>query len=164
MKLYCRDGIVIATHDDDQDVPASAYGDGIVIVYSATAVATDSPVPTLDHAGLKACAREKRKSVIAGGCTVTVDGIAMPVWADADTISALTGLSLMASANPALTASWKARDGQFYDLNAADITTLATGVATFVQAAFAAESAVVADIDADNITTADEIEAADWPT
>ena len=164
MKAYCKNGVVIATHDDNQDVPASAYGDGVTIVSLVTDIEVGSPVPTLDHAGLKACAREKRKSVIAGGCTVTVDGIAMPVWADADTISALTGLSLMASANPALTASWKARDGQFYDLTAADITTLATGVATFVQAAFAAESAVVADIDADNITTADEIEAADWPT
>lgn len=32
MKLYVKDGAVIATHDDGQDVPASAYGDGVTIL------------------------------------------------------------------------------------------------------------------------------------
>lgn len=32
MKLYCKDGIVVATHGDDQQVPASAYGDGVTVI------------------------------------------------------------------------------------------------------------------------------------
>lgn len=32
MKLYMRENVVIATHDDNQDVPANAYGKGVTIV------------------------------------------------------------------------------------------------------------------------------------
>lgn len=32
MKLYSKDGIVLAWHDDLQDVPASSYGEGVVIL------------------------------------------------------------------------------------------------------------------------------------
>lgn len=32
MKLYVRDGVVIATHDDGQSVPASSYGTSVTIV------------------------------------------------------------------------------------------------------------------------------------
>lgn len=32
MKCYCRDGFVVATHDDAQSVPPGAYGAGVVVV------------------------------------------------------------------------------------------------------------------------------------
>lgn len=32
MKLYVRDGIVVARHDSSQNVPASAYGSGVTVV------------------------------------------------------------------------------------------------------------------------------------
>lgn len=31
MKLYVKDGIVVATHDDWQDVPTAVYGDGVTV-------------------------------------------------------------------------------------------------------------------------------------
>jgi hypothetical protein len=32
MKAYCKNGLVVATHDDDQNVDPSAYGDGVTVV------------------------------------------------------------------------------------------------------------------------------------
>lgn len=32
MKLYMRDGVIVAIHEDSQAVPADAYGEGIEIV------------------------------------------------------------------------------------------------------------------------------------
>src|ERR1700712_2249735 len=32
MKAYCRNGIVIAWHDDEQNVDPSAYGDGVTVI------------------------------------------------------------------------------------------------------------------------------------
>lgn len=113
---------------------------------------------------LKAAAQTKRQQVIAGGCTVAVDGVAIPIWADDRTVATLTALSVRALANPALVIpQWRARDGQFYELNAADIAALAEGLFTFINEAFEIEGEVVADIDAENITTLAEIDAAGWP-
>lgn len=37
MQLYCKDGRVLAMHDDGQNVPASAYGDQVMVVpYTGT--------------------------------------------------------------------------------------------------------------------------------
>ena len=165
MKAYCRDGHVIATHDDEQNVPASAYGEGVTILTLANgAVGAGDPLPDLDEGMLKGYARDKRNQVIAGGCVVTVDGLAIASWADAQTQAALTAIAVAAAANPAFETTWKGRDGQFYEINAADVSVLSQGVLAFVQAAFATESAVVADIEAENITDLDEIEAAAWPS
>ena len=38
MQLYCRNGVVLAWHDDGQAVPASAYGDGVTIIPYAGAI------------------------------------------------------------------------------------------------------------------------------
>jgi hypothetical protein len=113
---------------------------------------------------LKAAAQAKRQRVVAGGCTVTVDGIAIPIWADDRTIATLTALAVRAAANPALIVpQWRARDGSFYELNAADIAVMSDGLFAFINEAFEVEGEVAADIDAENITTLAEIEAADWP-
>lgn len=166
MRLYCRGGRVIATHSDTQLVPASAYGDGVVVmtVPDATILAGEAS-PPLTADVLKAAAQAKRKSVIAGGCVVAVDGLQIPIWADDKTVATLTALMLRASGNPGIVVqSWKARDGAFFELNATDISALADGLFAFIQAAFDAEGAIVADVDAENITTIDEIEAAAWPS
>lgn len=48
MKLYCRDGLVVATHNDGQNIPASAYGDGVrvVVVPDGTQLPRVGPDPT----------------------------------------------------------------------------------------------------------------------
>jgi hypothetical protein len=113
---------------------------------------------------LRAAAQAKRQRVTAGGCTITVDGLDIPIWADDRTVATLTALSVRAAANPALIVpQWRARDGNFFELNAADIAALSDGLFTFINEAFVAEGDVVADIDAGDITTIAEIEAADWP-
>lgn len=114
-------------------------------------------------ASLKSYATSKRAGVINAGCEVTVSGTLLKVWADTQTQTALTALSVLASSNPALTTVWKCRDGTFATLNATGIAALAAGVMTFVQSAFAIEGDVVADIDAGDITTTAEIDAAPWP-
>ncbi len=38
MKLYCKDGVVIAWHDDGQNVPAAAYGEDVTIVDHAGSI------------------------------------------------------------------------------------------------------------------------------
>lgn len=44
MRLYCTETIVVATHDDDQDVEPSVYGAGVVVI------AAEAPPP--DEAGV----------------------------------------------------------------------------------------------------------------
>lgn len=113
---------------------------------------------------LKAAAQIKRQSVTAGGCTVTIDGIDIAIWADEMTIATLTALAMRAASDPALVIpQWRARDGQFFELNAADILALADGLFAFRMTCFEVEGALAADIDAGNVTTIEEIEDADWP-
>ena len=123
------------------------------------------PVGMLTASDLLAFAAFKRRAVVNGGCVVAVDGLQIPIWADDKTIATLTALMMRASADPNLVIpSWKARDGTFFELNAGDIATLANGLFAFIQTAFDVEGAVAADIAAENITTLEEIEAADWPS
>ena len=161
---YCKNGVVVATHDDSQNISASVYGEGVIAVPIASAVA-GNPMPDLTASDLLAFAAFKRRAVVNGGCVVAVDGLQIPIWADDKTIATLTALMMRASADPNLVIpSWKARDGTFFELNAGDIATLANGLFAFIQTAFDVEGAVAADIAAENITTLEEIEAADWPS
>lgn len=112
---------------------------------------------------LKNYAASRRAGVINGGCTVTVSGSPLKVWADTQTQTALTALSVIVASNPQFSTVWKCRDGTFATLTGAEISTLATGVMTFVQAAFATEADVVADIASGTITNYVQIDAAQWP-
>ena len=73
MRAYVRDGIVLATHDDAQNVPASAYGDGVEIITVPPGVSMlpGEPMPTLDLDGQKAmlAARidSRRNAIVAEG-------------------------------------------------------------------------------------------------
>lgn len=167
MLLYCKSGRVIATHDEAQGLPASAYGDGVTTMpapagYVLIPGETDD-VPDLDEDGLVAYAASKRRAVIAAGCVVTVAGVEVPTWADAASQGALTALVVAAGINPAITTTWKGRDGLFYELNASDISQLALGVMAFVQTAFAIEAAALAGIDGETITDVAGVDALAWP-
>ena len=159
MKLYCKpiSGtlIVIATHDDNQDVPASAYGDTAVIVQLSRWVDdTGAPLPASVE-NLRAYATGRRRAAIAVG---TVVG-SIPTWTDSESQSALTSLMLAASLNPAIATSWKGRDGNFHPLTAASIAALALGVMGYVQSCFTAEATALAGIASGSITTFTAVDA-----
>lgn len=102
---------------------------------------------------LVAHAATKRRELIASGTTLTVGSATVPTWADSETQAALTALVVATTMTPALTTSWRGRDGSFYPLDASGIVALATGVMTFVQTAFGIEAAAVAAINAGTATT-----------
>lgn len=128
----------------------------------AHGITVETPAPT--KADLKAYAAAKRKAVIEAGCVVDVNGTATPVWADGQAQAALTGAVVAAQAVGAgFATAWKGRDGDFYPQTATSIVMLALGVMAFVNAAFAAEQAIVDAIDAGTIMTLAHIDGAAWP-
>lgn len=74
-----------------------------------------------------------------------LNGASVPT--DRETQSKLTGAALAATLNPAFTVRWKLPSG-FVTFDATQITAVALGVLSFVQACFAREDELSADIDA----------------
>jgi hypothetical protein len=52
MKLYCKNNVILAWHDDDQDVPASKYGDDVEVVQVTSW--TDLPSGLITNFGTQA--------------------------------------------------------------------------------------------------------------
>jgi len=119
-------------------------------------------VVTIDD--LREAAASKRRELVNGSATINVGERSISTWIDAESRGSATALVLASSLSPGLTAPWKASDGNFYTLTAAEIVALALGMMAYVQACFAAEADVLAAINAGAITTLDEIDAAPWPT
>jgi hypothetical protein len=109
---------------------------------------------------LIAYAAAKRYAKETGGTHVTLDGQVVTMPTDRQTQAQFTGAYAFAQVNSALTVQWKLGDGSFVTLTAALVLQVAIAVATFVQAAFATEAAVVAQIKAGSITTTAQIDAA----
>jgi len=109
-------------------------------------------------AALKAYAAQKRYAVETGGKTV----MGMPIPTDRETQSKLSG-AVLAFQTGALTGSinWKTSAG-WTTLDQAAVSALASAVAAHVQAAFTTEKSVSDAIDAETITTIDQINAANW--
>lgn len=109
-------------------------------------------------AALKAYAAQKRYQVETGGMTV----MGMPIPTDREIQSKLSGAVLAFQAG-ALTGSidWKTAAG-WATLDQTTVTALASAVAAHVQTAFSNEKAVSVAIDAETITTIDQINAANW--
>lgn len=118
---------------------------------------SDEP-PTTDS--LIGLAAEIRRVLTSGHRPIEVGDRTIDVWVDTDSRASLTALVVASSQNPAITVEWLGADGQFYLLNATEITALATGVMTFVQTAFAKQAAVNALIVAGQITTLAGVTAA----
>lgn len=140
-----------------------ADGRGTVSVVSGYESALASALAQGLKPLLRARAADKRRALIAAGCTVSVSGTPLPTWADAETQSALTSLVVAGGLNAALSTKWKCRDGTFRTLNLVSINALALGVMAFVDGAFSAEAAAVAAIDAGTMTTLAQVDAAGWP-
>jgi hypothetical protein len=108
---------------------------------------------------LYAYAASKRYAVETGG--IAIDG--MRVMTDRASQSLITGAYNYVQANPEITVRFKTVSG-FVELTAAQMTAIANAVGAHVQAAFAAEGEVNAQIIGGSISTKAEIDAFAWPS
>lgn len=168
MKLYCRDGYVVAWHEDYQDVPAAAYGDGVYVVYHAGTLGDlervgEAPergpdvrpyvAPPIDLVAYAADARWRKET---GG--IVVNGIA--VATDDRSKQMIIGARVAADADPDWTSQWVGANGVIYPINAAAIVAISNAIQEHVNACFATFVSVKSEIDAGTITTTAEIDAA----
>jgi hypothetical protein len=173
MQLFCRNGVVIATHADDQVVPASAYGEGVQVftvpdgtVLERIGEAADDgfpdtrpfAAPTASPATLRAYAAAKRFAVETGGISVGGASIAT----DRASVPMISGALLYVMQNPAASVRWKSAGG-FVDLSRDQIVAMSNAVGAHVQACFEREGELVAAIDAGTVTDFAAIDAAAWP-
>ena len=114
------------------------------------------PVPLIDR--LLAYAADKRWQVETGG--IEVGGAAIDTSRESQAM--ITGAYAYSQANPAETISYKATSG-WVTIDAATMAAIATAVGAHVQACFAIEASVAAEIEDGTITTTEQIDAADWP-
>lgn len=104
-------------------------------------------------------AADKRWRVETGG--ITVAGAAIPTSREDQAM--ITGAVAFAQLNPDASIQFKAVSG-WVTLTATQMVGIGLSVGTHVQACFAAEAAIDADVDGGTITTAEQIEAdGRWP-
>jgi hypothetical protein len=174
MKLYCNGERVVAWHTDDQNVPATAYGEGIEIVQydgpmgDLERLGDEPPAGMLDGrpyrrpplqlgpAGLIAYAADARWRREVGG--ILVGGVS--VATDDRSKTMVLGARVAATANAAWETVWHGADGQIYPLNAAAMIAISDAVEAHVNGTFATFAIVKAEIEAGEITTLAEIDAA----
>ncbi len=189
--LYCANGVVLATHDSSQNIPASTYGSGVSVIpwaslstltRAGTAPAAGQPdtrpyaAPVLAGAAQLAAYAQFKQSMIAGGgisVNVAASGSPQMVEASTDTQSLilLQGAASIAEANSSATFQWVQSNGTAVTLTAAQITTIFTAVSTFLQATFTTLAGVLAAINASpaTITTQAQVDTPPspipaWPT
>lgn len=111
MKLYCSNGVVVATHDDGQNVPASAYGADVVVITVANGTPVDigGPMPAMTatdyaaaiqaHVDAKARSRGYSDGVTLASYTASTntawaaEAAAFVAWRDAVWVAALATLA-----------------------------------------------------------------------
>lgn len=166
LMLYCKDGIVLATHDSEQNIPASAYGAGAYAVPGTgwTGKIFD-PAPPIDANTLVYYATAKRAALGAGGYTTTAAGAQHTFETDATSLGDIAGKQLrLAQPSPPATIAWYFADAGFVTISAADFTAAAIKIADFIQATYDTLKTVIAGISGGTITDFAEIDAAAWPT
>lgn len=164
MLLYVKAGIVVAMHDDNQNVAKSEYGDGTFVLRVSSLAGLSrvgdappegepdyrpfaAPEPTADL--LAAYAAQRRFEVETGGITVGGQAVAT----DRASQAMVTGAYVEAQGNAAFTTQWKQPDGSFVLLTATQIIAIGQAVRGHVAGCFAAEAEVVAAITAHTATT-----------
>src|ERR1039458_9523280 len=121
MLLDCKDGAVLATHDDNQGVPAASYGAGVVVI-PVTSLAGlsrggDAPspgqpdtrryaMPEITPTILITHAAFARYMLEIGGIVVS----GKPVATDRGSQGKIAGELLTVQANPSATIQWKYAD------------------------------------------------------
>ncbi|NTG00121.1 DUF4376 domain-containing protein [Agrobacterium rhizogenes] len=116
-------------------------------------------IPEITPDDLLTYAATKRYAVETGG--ITVDG--SKVATDRQSQALITGAYNYVQANPDVTVTFKTSVG-FVELTAAQMMAIANAVAAHVQASFAAESEIIAEISAGTIKATADIDAFAWPT
>lgn len=109
--------------------------------------------PMVDLRAYAAAARYARETA---GITVTTAQVAT----DRDSQQAITGMWAAAQIDPNITVQFKTATGAFVAINADQIRKIASAVIAHVQACYAAEAQVAADIKAGKVTTAADVDAA----
>lgn len=105
---------------------------------------------------LAAYAAQKRWERETGG--ISVAGV--PVHTDDRSKVMVIGARIKAAADPSFTTEWKVSGGTFVTLDAATLISIADAVLAHVDACFAVEAGVLAEITAGTITTTGQIDAA----
>lgn len=159
MLLYCRDGIVLATHADAQSVPASLYGAGVIVVPvpDGTTCGPGDPAPAVGPDMLTAYAAQMRWARETGGAVWNGLPIHTDVPSQTKYLAELQAVALGVRADGE---PWKFADGLFRPVGNADIQALAVAAREHVRACFAVEAEVVAGIAAGTITGTAAIDAA----
>jgi hypothetical protein len=118
-------------------------------------------------AALAAYAQSKQGAIATGGISVNVGSSGSPqmVEASTDTTSLvlLQGAASIAQGNSSATFQWVQPSGVSVTLTAAQITTIFTAVAAFLQATFTTLAAVLAAITGNTITTTAQIDTPPSP-
>jgi len=152
-----EDGVTTTLPSAEGDTPAHArlaafLDDGGEIADAPPA----PPAPTKEQ--LAAYAADKRWRVETAG--IMVGGV--PVATDDRSKIMIIGARVKANSDPDFTTEWKTPAG-FVTIDAATITAISDAVQAHVAACFAAEAAILAEIEGETITETAEIDAADWP-
>jgi hypothetical protein len=122
----------------------------------------DIPEPTIQQ--LKDYTSEKRKTIINGAGSFDTGEKIIPVWVDSESRGSLTGLVVASQMDPNIEVLWKSADGEFYTLDATEIVTVSIAVMTYIQTAFTVEANIKTLIEAETITTYEQIDAIEqWP-
>jgi len=183
MLAYCANGVVVATHDSSQNIPASAYGANVSVVpiksMSHLSRHGDAPAkgkrdhrryaaPVLTEAGdLKAYAAIKHKMLVDGGVSVNVGTAQAPIFVkvktDTQNLVHLMAMAMMAQGTPNGSYSWVDGQGDSLALTSAQVVVLFAGLFTFVQGATATFAAVNKAIDAKTIATQAQVDTPPSP-
>ncbi|MGQ2906745.1 MAG: DUF4376 domain-containing protein [Aliihoeflea sp.] len=108
---------------------------------------------------LAAYAADRRWRAEVGG--IEVGGLT--VHTDDRSKMMIMGARMKASADPEFTTEWKTAAGEFITIDADTILVVSDAILNHVAACFAAEAAVIAEIETGEITDIAGIDAADWP-
>lgn len=122
------------------------------------------PPPPPTPAELIQRAADRRRDLASGSAVVSTGVRSIPAFVDAESRGSITALVVALNFAPDLSTPWKGSDGQFYTLAPEELPVFALGMLQFVQACFAAEEAVKSAIEAETITTFEEIDAFPWPS
>lgn len=127
-------------------------------VWDGVTAAPAPPLPPPTRAELAARVAQLRWQAETGGITIA----GLSVATDDRSKMMVMGARMIADANPAFTTQWKAGDG-FVTIDAPTIIAMSDAIFAHVDACFAAEAELRAKIEADEVTTLDEVDAFAWP-
>ena len=135
-------------------------GDSVNITTGEVTYKTPPVAPPPTKAELRSRAAEKRWEVEVGGTVWN----GWPVATDRESQNKVMGEFIGIMAGIRNGGGWKFADGVFRPLSNQEAQAMGLAVRAHIAAAFMTEAALIAGIDAGNITNFAQIEAADWPT